>query len=87
MQKPQRMCASCKKRFEKDDLIRISKFEDRAVVDQNKEQKSRAIYVCKNIKCIDILKKSKTIERVLKVNSNDEFFEKLKLLVEEKDFE
>ena len=87
MQKPQRMCVSCKRRFGKDELIRISKSGDSAVVDQNKNQNSRGIYVCKNIKCIDILKKSKSIERILKVSPDDDFFEKIKLLVEEKDFE
>ena len=78
MYSPQRMCVSCRKRCSKDELIRISKNQNGPVVDQNKNEKSRAIYVCKQEKCIKILKKSKAIERFLKISADDSFYEKLK---------
>lgn len=78
---PTRMCVSCKKRANKNDFIRISCNNGQAVVDNQKQQTARAIYVCKNEKCIDILKKSKAIQRLLKANSDDAFYDNLKNLI------
>ena len=77
----QRMCVVCRTRRSKDELIRISKKDEMPIIDPNKEQTSRAIYVCKNEKCIDLLKKSKATERFLKVMAEDKFFEELKNLI------
>lgn len=84
---PQRMCVSCRKRHDKTDLIRISKLNDQAVVDNNKEHAGRGIYICKNIKCLELLKKNKATERMLKVSLDDDFHHKLKLIIEEKNFD
>lgn len=73
----ERMCVSCKKRMPKNKLVRISKQDDLAVIDQNKTQTNRAIYVCKNIKCMDILKKSNAIKRLLNATAKDEFYTQL----------
>lgn len=75
---PQRMCVSCKKRQNKDEFIRIAKQNNIPIIDMNKTSYSRAIYVCRDEKCIEILKKSKAIQRFLKVEENDEFYNKLK---------
>lgn len=73
-----RMCVSCKKRATKDQLIRISVKDEIPIVDQNKQQNGRAIYVCKNAKCIDKLKKTNAITRMLKVQGNAELYQSLK---------
>ena len=87
MKNPQIMCVSCKERRSKKELIRIATCDGQPVVDTNKANNSRGLYVCYDKKCVELLKKSKAIERFLKINSNDEFFDKLKLLIEEKDFD
>lgn len=87
MKKPQRMCVSCKKRFEKSELIRISKLNDRPVVDNEKKQTSRGIYVCNDKKCIELLKKNKAIERYLNASLDEVFHQELKFIIEEKNFD
>ncbi len=78
MHKPVRMCVSCRERHEKDDLIRLSISNNEIIVDNEKAYNSRAIYVCKNEKCISNLKKNKAISRAFKTNTNDSFYENLK---------
>ena len=72
-----RMCVVCKTRKQKAELIRISSLNGEAVVDQQKKQTGRAIYVCKDEHCIAILKKSNAIKRLLRVTANDEFYKNL----------
>ena len=78
MHVPQRMCVSCKKRCNKNSLIRISKQNEIPIIDMNKKSTSKAIYVCKDEKCIEILKKSKAIQRLLKVEAKDDFYLQIK---------
>lgn len=73
----ERMCVSCKKRLPKEELIRISSDKQNAIIDQSKKQTSRAIYICKNEKCINILKKSNAIKRILDVQVNESFYDEL----------
>ena len=74
----ERMCVSCRERKAKCNLIRIINKDGQAVVDQNKQNFGRAIYVCNQNNCIEILKKSKAINRMLKSNANDDFYACLK---------
>ncbi|MGN1221823.1 MAG: YlxR family protein [Christensenellales bacterium] len=73
----QRMCVVCKVRKQKTELVRVSCLNGEAVVDQQKKQTGRAIYVCMDEHCIAILKKSNAIKRLLKVTANDEFYKNL----------
>ena len=81
MYKPQRMCVSCKTRRQKDDLIRLSLSNNQVVIDDSKINSSRAIYVCKDEKCISNLKKNKAISRYFKVDADDSFYQNLKNLI------
>ena len=74
---PTRMCVSCRKRNQKENLTRISSQNGVAVVDNNKNQTARAIYVCREQKCVEILKKSRAIERMLKVQVSENFYDNL----------
>lgn len=78
MHTPTRTCVSCRKKCEKCGLIRITCVDDNPVIDQNKTNPHRAIYVCKDDKCISLLQKNKAIERFLKVKANNEFYDILK---------
>ncbi len=81
MFKPIRMCVSCRERKEKQNLIRLSQSNNQIVVDNSKQNSSRAIYVCKDEKCIANLKKNKSITRFFKQNIDDSFYENLKKLI------
>ena len=74
---PQRMCVSCRARHNKNELIRLCKCNDIPVIDNNKEQLSRAIYVCKDMGCIEKLKKNKAIQRVLNVEPDEQLYDEL----------
>ena len=79
-----RMCVSCKKRKPKNELIRISKNNGIAVVDDDKRQNSRAIYICKEKKCFDILKKSNATKRLLNAESNEDLFNEINKTIDKK---
>ena len=78
MHTPTRTCVCCKNKFQKCDLIRITYLDENVVIDQNKINPHRAIYVCKDQKCISLLQKNKAIERFLKVKPKEDFYENLK---------
>ena len=78
---PTRMCVVCKKRLDKNSLVRISCLDGEPKIDQNKVLSHRAIYVCYDEKCLAILQKSKAIERLLKVEINENFYKNLKKFV------
>lgn len=75
---PKRMCVSCRQRKTKDELIRIAKSNEDAVIDSDKKENSRAIYVCKDMQCIEKLKKNKAIYRFLQVDGSEDLYNKLK---------
>lgn len=75
---PKRMCVSCRERHDKKDLIRLSlSSQNEIVVDNDKQNKSRAIYVCKNEKCISKLEKLKVLEKNYKSNIDKDFYNQL----------
>lgn len=62
--KPIRMCTVCRKRQEKECLFRIiCDNNNNAIYDKNHKLNSRAIYICKDRKCIgkaiDMINKNK----------------------------
>ena len=81
---PQRMCASCRRKGDKKDFLRICKKADVACMDLNKKNHSRGMYVCKSADCIEKLKKNKAIQRVLKVEADESFYEELKSILTDK---
>ena len=81
---PQRTCASCRKKGEKSEFIRICRAENKPMIDFDKKSFSRGLYVCKDINCIEKLKKNKAIQRVLKVESDGSFYEELKSTLTDK---
>jgi predicted RNA-binding protein YlxR (DUF448 family) len=74
-----RMCVSCRARKPKTELIRITANQNGAVIDQKKQCAGRAIYVCKNEHCIEVLKKSNAIKRLLQTNAEEEFYNQIKI--------
>lgn len=55
---PTRCCIACRRRNNKEKLIRIVADEDmNAVYDSKQKINSRAMYICRNIECLRSLKK------------------------------
>lgn len=79
-----RMCASCRQKKLKHNLVRIANCDGKPVIDQDKKQNSRGLYVCYDDKCVDILFKSKAISRSLKIEEDKEFINYLKEFIKNK---
>lgn len=55
---PTRCCIACRKRNEKKNLIRIvADQEGNAIYDKVQKENSRGIYLCRDLKCIEMMKK------------------------------
>ena len=57
------------------------------VVDNDKKQTSRGIYVCYSTSCVEKLKKNNAIQRFLKVEQSSQLYDELKSIIEEKNFD
>ena len=79
---PIRCCIACKARKNKSELIRIVINEDgKPIVDRRKKINSRGIYICKDTKCIENIKKA-IKKKKLKIKINVDEDSLLKLLEE-----
>ena len=74
---PTRSCVVCKKRDEKENLIRIVSIEGKAIIDKSQKINSRAIYFCNNENCINkFIKLSQKKKINIKSNIDMESIEK-----------
>lgn len=74
----QRMCAVCRKRFDKSELLRIVKFKDGNVaVDYSGKLQGRGMYICKNIQCLSLAEKKRVAERAFSVKNCREIYEEI----------
>ena len=64
-------------RREKIDLIRFVKQDNRIVVDKEYKASGRGAYLCRDKECIKKAKKIKALNRALKVNVADEFYDEI----------
>lgn len=65
---PERMCAACRKKRAKSELLRIVLSKDTAVCDPEQRLPGRGVYVCKNSLCAELLRKKKALSRSFKRN-------------------
>lgn len=76
--KETRMCIACRKRDQKNNLIRIVLDENsNAIIDYGHKYNSRGIYLCNDLQCINKLNKMKDITKVIKLNITKEEISKL----------
>lgn len=74
-----RQCISCRKQLSREGFVRITKTYnlatglDKVVINPNKHQFGRSVYVCKSESCIKLAlkgeKKGKKIEKMLRVST------------------
>lgn len=75
---PVRMCCVCKKRFEKDELIRIVKCGSGVKIDFDKKMQGRGAYICKCAECAKNAQKRRALERALSCAVDACVYEELK---------
>lgn len=76
--KPVRMCAACRKREDKDKLIRIVRNGDgTAEVDLHQDAQKRGAYLCKSEECVRRAQKTRAIARGLQCGVEEEFYEEI----------
>ena len=69
----------CNEKKDKHQLIRIVKNKENEIhVDRTGKMEGRGAYICDNIECLERVKKSKRLERVLDINISDEIYESLR---------
>lgn len=73
-----RMCCVCRKKQNKNDMVRLVNTNEDIVVDNKKKFNGKATYVCKTSECIDILVKKKILNKVFRKNIKNEIYDKLK---------
>ena len=58
-----RLCQSCRKKINRDELIKITKINDETLkINPKSSELGRSLYVCKNLDCIKNLIKKKRIK-------------------------
>jgi predicted RNA-binding protein YlxR (DUF448 family) len=76
---PARRCVACNEQKEKNNLLRIVKTPEGSIeIDQTGKKNGRGAYICKNIDCLNKIKKSKRLEKNLDISIDDDFYEEIR---------
>lgn len=79
---PQRMCAVCRERHDKAELLRIVKSADGKInVDCSGKLQGRGMYICKKAECIKNAAKRRVIERTFSRNIEKEIYDTIEGLI------
>ena len=75
---PQRQCVGCAQMKSKSELIRVIKTpEEDVVLDSSGRKNGRGAYICPNLECLKKARKSKGLERSLKMAIPSEVYDEL----------
>lgn len=74
---PMRQCVGCGEMKAKKELLRVLKTEDGVLLDAIGKKNGRGAYICANTECLKKARKSKGLERSLKVAIPDEVYDNL----------
>ena len=75
---PMRQCVGCGQQKSKKDFIRIIHTpENEVVIDATGRKNGRGAYICQDPECLKKARKSKGLERSLKIRIPDEIYEAL----------
>lgn len=78
MAEPIRMCAACRERVAKHELIRIVRTPGGSVVaDAGDKVSGRGAYICRNPECFKKVRKSRALDRMLNTSVPKETYEAL----------
>ena len=71
-----RICISCKKTYDRNNLLKITKDHKQGIIFQ--KGMGRSAYICKSKKCYSDSKIKKKLQKALKTNLKPEFIDILK---------
>ena len=71
---PQRMCIACRQLFEKKQMLRVVRSEDKIFLDFTSKASGRGAYVCNNPDCVKKIKKQKLLNKVFSSPVDDEIY-------------
>ena len=74
---PLRQCVGCGEMKAKKELIRVIKNDEGVFMDASGRKNGRGAYICADTECLKKARKSKGLERSLKVTIPDEVYENL----------
>ena len=74
---PLRQCFGCGEMKAKKELIRVIKNDEGVFLDASGRKNGRGAYICADTDCLEKARKSKGLERSLKVAIPDEVYENL----------
>lgn len=63
---PERMCAACRRRNAKQNLLRIVQQDGAILIDREQKSPARGVYLCKSAECIEKAKKTRALSRAFK---------------------
>lgn len=85
---PQRQCVGCREMKAKKELIRVIRTpESEVLLDANGKKNGRGAYLCFSIDCLLKARRSKSLERSLKIAIPDEIYDRLEEELKEFDSE
>ena len=83
MSEPMRMCAGCRIRAPKRELIRVVRTPAGEVIaDAREKAPGRGAYICRNVDCFKKIRKSRALERMLEVAIPEEIYEAIASLLD-----
>ena len=78
MADPMRMCAGCRERAPKKELIRVVRTPDgRLLLDARGKVPGRGAYICRKTECLQKARKSRALERMLNISIPPEAYDEL----------
>lgn len=77
-----RMCIACREMKDKRTLMRVVKTKEGNIfIDETGKANGRGAYICKDIKCLEKLKKQKTLNRTFKCMVPLEIYTKIEEVI------
>ena len=75
----------CNEKKDKSELLRIVKNKENIIsIDETGKKNGRGAYICKDVKCLDKLIKSKRLERVFDMKISEKIYNKLRGVILDK---
>lgn len=80
-----RRCVSCRKNFQKSELLRVVKTPDENFeIDLSGKAQGRGAYICKSSACAENAKKRRQFDKSFKTKVPDEIYEKIISVIDNK---
>lgn len=76
---PLRMCIACREMKSKKELLRVVKNKEGQIfIDKTGKANGRGAYICKDLTCLEKLKKQKILNKAFKMMIDDQVYEEIK---------